>query len=385
MYLPDYQNGSIVNLISSISKSLGDTPLYEPLETLKPESLSGSKTLLLMVLDGLGYEYLIHQGKGSLLYENLKDKLTSVFPSTTAASLTTFATGLAPQQHAITGWFMYLKELGMVSAILPFKPRNGGISFSQTQVEPRKIFDQPSIFERLQVPSYMVTHKDFVKSDYTCATTGKTKRVYYRNLKGFFRKIKRIIRWHNHQKFIYAYWSEFDHLCHKYGTKSKEVTDHFTNLNKSLAAFLNSIEGTNTTLIITADHGLLDTDASQVIQLKNHPKLSETLILPLCGEPRVAYCYVRPSKTRQFEDYIANHLAEYGELYRSEELVEKNYFGLFEPHKNLFDRIGDYILIMKDRYIIKDFLLGEKEQFNIGNHGGLSKEELFVPLIVIQR
>jgi hypothetical protein len=38
---------------------------------------------------------------------------------------------------------------------------------------------------------------------------------------------------------------------------------------------------------------------------------------------------------------------------------------------------------MRENYIIKDFVLGEKERFHIGNHGGVSKEEMFVPLIVI--
>ena len=44
---------------------------------------------------------------------------TAANPPTTSAAITTFATGLAPQQHAVTGWFMHLKELGAVSTILP--------------------------------------------------------------------------------------------------------------------------------------------------------------------------------------------------------------------------------------------------------------------------
>jgi predicted AlkP superfamily pyrophosphatase or phosphodiesterase len=385
MDLPSYKNGSIVNLMSSIAIALGDTPLYEPLEQLKPEVLSQSKNIVLLVVDGLGYEYVVNHGKGSIFYENLKDKITSVFPSTTAASLTTFATGLAPQQHGITGWFTYLKELGMVSAVLPFKPRNGGLCFSQTKVKPQKIFDQQPLFEKFKVPSYVVTYKDFVKSDYTRATTGKTKRIQYRGLTECFREVKKVIFSHNRRKFIYAYWSEFDHLCHKHGTTSKEVTEHFQYLNAKLASFLKSIDGTNTMVLITADHGVIDTDQSRTIALKNHPTLYETLTLPLCGEPRLAYCYVRPFRTKLFEDYIRERFSEVCELHKSEDLVEKNYFGLFDPHKNLLDRIGDYVLIMKDRYVIKDFVLGEKEYFPIGNHGGLSKEEVFVPLVIIQK
>jgi hypothetical protein len=52
------------------------------------------------------------------------------------------------------------------------------------------------------------------------------------------------------------------------------------------------------------------------------------------------------------------------------------------PNKKLFDRVGDYILVMKENYILKDVLLGEHENKNIGHHGGVSKEEMYVPLIV---
>lgn len=38
---------------------------------------------------------------------------------------------------------------------------------------------------------------------------------------------------------------------------------------------------------------------------------------------------------------------------------------------------------MGENYVIKDFLLGEREKFHMRNHGGVSKEEMFVPLIVI--
>jgi hypothetical protein len=49
----------------------------------------------------------------------------------------------------------------------------------------------------------------------------------------------------------------------------------------------------------------------------------------------------------------------------------------------LLDRIGDYILIMKGNYVIKDRLLGETMHFLKANHGGMSGKEMFVPLITV--
>jgi predicted AlkP superfamily pyrophosphatase or phosphodiesterase len=145
------------------------------------------------------------------------------------------------------------------------------------------------------------------------------------------------------------------------------------------------LKGSDTTLIITADHGQIDTPRSKVIFANDHPKLYETLTLPLCGEPRVAYCYVHPSKSKQFENYVKDKLDYCCELYRSEDLIKRGMFGLYKPNDKLFDRVGDYILIMKDNYFIKDSLLGESLNFFKGNHGGLSEDEMLVPLVLVNK
>ena len=105
--------------------------------------------------------------------------------------------------------------------------------------------------------------------------------------------------------------------------------------------------------------------------------------MPLSGEPRAVYCYVRPQKIEQFENYVKTKFKKACKMHKSEDLVKNNYFGLFEPNKKLKERIGDYVLIMKDDYIMKDLVLGEKQNIFIGNHGGTSKEEMYVPLIVV--
>jgi hypothetical protein len=40
------------------------------------------------------------------------------------------------------------------------------------------------------------------------------------------------------------------------------------------------------------------------------------------------------------------------------------------------------VLLMRDNYVIKDYLLGEHPFTQVGVHGGLSADELDVPLIV---
>lgn len=154
MILPNYKNGSIVNLTSSILKAFDAKFLYEPLKEL--DSLKDSRNVALLVIDGLGYEYIKKNGKNSIFEKRLARSLTSVFPSTTASAITTFATGVAPQQHGITGWFMYLKELGVVSTILPFMPRYKGDSFPGIGIERKDIFSEKTIIEKIKNISYTI-------------------------------------------------------------------------------------------------------------------------------------------------------------------------------------------------------------------------------------
>lgn len=380
MILPNYKNGSIVNLTSSVLKAFDADFLYEPLKEL--DHLKDSKNIVLLVIDGLGFEYIKKNGRNSIFEKHLVRNLTSVFPSTTASAITTFATGVAPQQHGITGWFMYLKELGVVSTILPFIPRYKGESFPNVGIERKDIYSEKTIVEKIKHISYTIYPEKIID--------GKVNRkektlLGYSSLRGMFSQIRRALRSSTNRKYIYAYWTEFDSVCHYRGVGSKEALEHFRHLDKKLTSFVRSLKGTETTLIITSDHGLIDTPRSKVIFVNDHPGLYKTLTLPLCGEPRAAYCYVRPSKTKQFESYIKEKLGHCCELYKSEDLIKRKMFGLYEPSDKLFDRIGDYVLIMKEDYSIKDMLMKENVNFNKGNHGGSSAEEMLVPLVVVNK
>ena len=110
MHKPDYTGGGLINLVASIESALGKTPKYQPLRHLDLSGLKGSRNIVLMIMDGLGYDFVMRHGKGTVLHEHLKGKMTSVFPSSTSAAIPTIFTGLSPQEHGMTGWFMYLRE-----------------------------------------------------------------------------------------------------------------------------------------------------------------------------------------------------------------------------------------------------------------------------------
>ena len=383
MIIPDYRSGSVINLMSSIVAGLGGPPsIYAPLAALPSTRMVDAKSIILFVIDGMGHQYLCQSGRGSVIHEHLEARITTTFPPTTATAIPCFFTGAAPQQHGFTGWFTWFRELGSVLAVLPFRSRYGGEPLGQCGISPLDLTSQSPIVERIPARSCLVVPSRIAYSDFNRAFSGTAEIHPYRSLADCLATLEAIIAARVSRQYIYAYWPEFDSLAHQYGVASREVARHFADLDAAITKFRAKLSGSDTFMIITADHGFIDVDPRRCVQLGDHRHLAETLTLPLCGEPRLAYCYVHPGRRRQFEDYVRSELASCTTLIRSEELMRQGFFGLGEPDPRLQDRIGHYALAMKEGYVIKDWILGEKPYQHIGVHGGVSEAEMYVPLAV---
>ncbi len=380
---PDYYGGSIVNLMSAVAQGMGGwNSGYLPCPALDEERLAQVRNLVLLVIDGLGYHYLQRQAGDSWLFRHCSDSLTSVCPSTTATAIPAFLTGLPPQQHGFTGWFTYFSELGSILTVLPHTHRLGRSPVDDQLLSPRHLCGVPPIYDRLDANSHLVMPDWIADSAFNRAFTGTASiRPYRGGMQGFVRGIRQVVDSGRRRNFVYAYWPEFDSLAHHHGVESEVVSRHLQALEREIGGLVDRLAGSDTLLMITADHGFIDTTPERTLRLAHHPELARTLMMPLCGEPRLAFCYVHPDRTGAFEDYVASELSEAVDLVPSRSLLQDERFGLGQPHPRLMDRIGHYALLMKENYIITSELPGEQPLAHVGVHGGLSPAEMFVPLI----
>ena len=381
---PNYRGASIVNLMASLIGARGGTSDYGELETLPAQALRHSRSIVLMVVDGLGYNHLLRSRPGDAFRRYLRGRITSVFPTTTATAVTSFLTGTAPQQHGITGWFTYLREIDRVTVVLPFMDRESGLSLEASGHRVATLFGNTPVFDLIDTPSWLVTPRAIAHSPYNAAHRGAADLLPYDTMAEFFDAISAALAENTGFGYIYAYWPHLDAVAHEHGIDSPAAAMHLAALDQAFGLFVEQL-GPDTTVVVSADHGLIDSAPHRHIDLASHPGLAETLALPLCGEQRVAFCYVRPQKRRQFEHYVRQELSESTELVPSSDLIARGCFGLGTPHPRLKDRIGNYALVMKDDYTIKDWLHREKPFQHIGAHGGLSDHEMYVPLILVQR
>ncbi len=379
---PDYAGGSIVNLMRSIGDFYGaDASPYPPLSAIT-ERIDVAERIVLLVIDGMGAELLRAIGADTIFSQQQCAEMTSVYPPTTASAITTFMTGLAPQQHGLTGWFMHFRQIGAVTAVLPFVPRFGAESLAASGVAINTLIGGTNFFDTLGCKSTMLLPQAICDSEFSGLFGGRSRRVPYTSLEDFAQKLKRSCDGETDGQYVYAYWSELDRISHIHGPSSPAVARHLNELSKALIPIFEACANSGTLLVTTADHGFIDSGSEQRIDLIDHPKLANMLSLPLCGEPRSAYCYVRPKYTDRFEHYIAAELGEFARLVPSETLIDEGWFGIGEAHPELSSRIGDYTLQMRGRYTLADSLPGE-HRFNMnGVHGGTAAAELYVPLIL---
>ena len=370
--------------MASLIRACGGRSEDAGLAGLDPQRLETARHVVLLVVDGLGYDILQQSGSGAVLRRYLAGSMSSVYPPTTATAVTTYLTGLAPSQHGLTGWFMYFRELGGIVTVLPFTTRLGSVPLASHRIGARDFLGHEPVFDRLAVPSYSISPARIAHSEFNLAHKGCAELISYDSMHGFFGRIADVARRGDRRAFTYAYWPDLDQISHHHGSRREKAVRHLAELDAGFDALLRQLAGTDTLLIVTADHGFADIDSSHIVHLAEHPALADSLRVPLCGEPRTAYCYVAAERQREFLDYVELELREAAHCVASQSLIEEGVFGPGPCHPGLRERVGDFTLLMRDGYAIMQTLPGEETPKLIGMHGGCSAAELRVPLILAE-
>ena len=376
--LPNYSGGSLVNLVASIVQACGGKPRHPVLAALPAAQLSAAKNIVLVIVDGLGDNYLARRGAGGELARRRRAAITSVFPSTTASAITTSYTGCTPLEHGVTGWFTYFGEAGCVAAALQFRTRGGMRPLQERGLHPRNAFAADPIFPGMPVRSIVVTSKQIIDSDYNLRHCAGAERLAYETLEQFISQVESAVKSGAERKFVYAYWPHYDVISHRHGSQSRQAAEELEKFDRAFGTLMTRLSGTESLIIATADHGFIDIAPEESFELP--AELCAMLRFPLSGERRVAYCHVHSPEA--FSQKAKNWLGERADVRFSKELLEEGWFGPGTPHPRIAERIGDVALVMRGHNTVKDWTPGEPRHLHIGNHGGTSEDEMMIPLVM---
>lgn len=385
-HFPDYGGGSIVNLLSSIIRASGGQSPHLRLKIPDPRPFEGVSRIVYLVLDGVGYNqlsrFMAAGGGGRFFSRHPRERITTVFPSTTAAAVTTLATGATPAEHGILSWHLYLPDLGLVGAVLPGRTLTG-TPMTGSGFNLRRYLGLPSYLSPVRRHKRLLSFGTLGESAYSNAGTRWNGHAAYKTLAGMARQILRFGRGGG-RGVAYAYWPLYDTLCHNKGVQARETGLHLAAIDRSLERIADGLAGSGTLLLVTADHGVVDAPAPGRVELTAVPGLLDCLAVLPAGDARQVSCFVRPGQVERFHEVVGRQLAEACVCITGEELLESGLLGPGCPHPSLRGRVGDYVLLARDDYAFQVTASLTKARVHKGNHGGLSSDEVYVPLYALR-
>lgn len=334
--------------------------------------LPPAESVVLVLIDGLGSIALrSHAGHARVLTAAMakKDVAHSVFPSTTAAALTSLLTGVHPGEHGLVGYRVLDRDRGVLVNQLTGWESDG--------LDPRGWQPVPTVFERARAegrPAFAVGLAAYAGSGFSRATLRGADFVAMptpaERVEAAYELAER-----NPGSLVYCYLPEVDKAGHKHGMDSAPWISALEEVDAALAVRIPPGVG----VVVTSDHGMLDVPVHRQVVLDDAHLHG---VASIGGEPRMLHVYVHPdADADEVTGRWRRDLDGLADVAGRRDAVST---GLFGPvvTEAAFSRIGDILVAARGNGAVYDGTADDQRgRGMVGQHGGLTSEERQVPLI----
>lgn len=385
------------------------------------DQLGDAQAPLVMVLvDGLGWQMLRERAGHTPNLRRLladSDYLHTCAPSTTAAALTTLATGVYPGAHAMVGYAVRDPLLrGHLGA--GHVPGPGDvfdlITFKNSSHDPLTWQSVPTLIERAnakanagcgpQLGAVSIGRSKFAGSGLSLAAWRGFKHIGVDALDQRPYQAYRAIK--EGAKLVYLYVGELDHAGHNHGWHSDKWLEALEALDAMVGQLFRRLPA-GTRIVLTADHGMVDTDRHHRIDLAKEKELAKDVVA-VAGESRFLQLYVpddvasapaasspargaagprgaggvvENNERKELAQSVAKRWAEFlGDRAIWVGTDPSPLMGPLSPGARA--AVGDVLVALNDNWTVVD---SRVQSFHatqlIGVHGSLTPVELEVPLI----
>lgn len=326
---------------------------------------------VLVLVDGLGFELLNrHRDRVPYLGDLCAGAkvLTSAIPSTTATSLTTLGTGLAPGQHGLVGYeFRY--EGALVNAL-----------HWDDRTDPLTVQPKPTWFEQLAQAGVLVSSvapAHFETTGLTRAGLRGPRFVGIGSDQPRTALIEATVQaaTSGEASLVYVYERDLDHAGHTEGCGSvpwRRVLDEIDEYLELLRAALPA----DVCLLITGDHGMVDIPESNRLVVEDIPGLTSGVDL-MGGDGRLRQLYT--SRPDEVAERWAQCLGSRALVRTRQQTIDEGWWGQVDDV--LADRIGDVLVAMLDDWAMMSLAMPRQLSL-VGQHGSLTAAEMRVPLLM---
>lgn len=399
--LPDYDGRGLANVPATVLAVLGarDERDLPPLRDLDPGLTDGIRQVVLILADGLGWgqlERLCERHETPFiasLVERARARedaqlleATSVFPSTTAAAITTLNTGRTPQEHGNIAYFCWLEEFGQVTQMLrwgPAKHRRGSY-FDDGSLDAARYRLVPSIHARLVergARSYVIEPEVFRHEAMTRMHAAEAEFMGYVLPSTLGVRLGQLLDqrpWGSDLAYVYAYWAGVDTSAHLYGPRSPEHAAEASLLDRALERALAGRSAGDTLVLLTADHGHAEVDPVHLLDVEGDLELRTHLVHPIAGEPRLPFFHTE--RADAVRDRLEARWPGAFTLFDRDEAIAEGLFGRGDASAAR-RRIGELCGLLSGQRAATIVRVDGQAVQHRGAHGGLTADEMRIPII----
>lgn len=368
---PAYGARSLGDVVPAVARALGHGhALHDdgPSDLVLPDA----PAYVVFLIDGLGARLLERHADAAPFLAGLAAGSahgTAGVPSTTATSLTSLGTGLAPGTHGLVGFTSRIPGTDRLLQALQWDKR----------VDPVEWQPHPTLFERLATSGVHVTSvnkREYAGSGLTLAAHRGAAYV------GADRVGERIAAVQaatsRRPSLTYVYDADLDWTGHRHGVASAAWVQQLAMIDAE-AEQLREALTPGARLVVVADHGMVDTGPAHRVDVDDHPELTDGVWL-LGGEARLRHLYCA---TRAVPDVVAAWRETLGDralVLTREEALERGWFGATTDAVR--PRLGDVVVAATGSTAVVSRSRFSYETGLIGLHGSLTPDEMTIPILV---
>ena len=361
--IPDYSGANLTGIIPGcLLGTSGRRPNWFP------QPLQDAERIVLLVIDGLGYEQLQrHAHIAPNLMSLVGGSITTIAPSTTASALTSLVTGASPAEHGIVGYRMDMGDSIM----------NSLRWWSDTR-DLRKVHPPASVqpippFVGMSIP--VVSRAELEGSAFTEAHLRGSRPCGWRAASSIVAQCASLIS--SGEKFVYAYYDGVDKIAHERGFGAYYDAE-IAATDWLVGSLLNTLPS-GTTLAITADHGQVQVN-DNVVHLSDDIKAT---LHHQSGEGRFRWLHAKRGQESELLQIATDSYSDIAWVASRDQVVEEAWLGPARGGRiadQVKRRLGDVALVPFTATTFDDPL--DSGPFSlVCRHGSLTADEMFVPFL----
>jgi hypothetical protein len=316
--------------------------------------------------------------------------ISALFPSTTAASVTTLSLGVLPAAHAVYEWNIYVPDYGEVIQSLAFTPlgRRAQDACLRLGYDPRALTAvHETVHQRLAakgVRSLQFCHSSYADSAYNGVASAGAELVRHATLAQALVQLKEALKEIEGKALLGFYWAAIDSIAHVHGPGTPYHAAEIASFWRTFDDVFRDVDSPGTLYLFTADHGHVYADAHETFNLNVRlPELVDCLAVSPTGNriypngsPRDVFLHVRPQSRDRVLDLLRGALDRIAHVMPVDAALEQGLFGPQPVCEELRRRLGDILILPRLGHFVWWREPGILANTFNGHHGGLTREEV---------